>query len=327
MTKASVASVVFGDSNPELARQIREALDQNPWPDGRVVESGFRRFGNNEIYVDLQDSVRGTDCFIVQGTGAPANDNLIELIFLLDAARRSSARTITAVIPHFGYARQDRQFSPRSCIAGRVVADMLEAAGVNRIISMDVHTAQLQGFFKVPFTDLTAARLFVDYLYDAEGSRVDDSIVVVSPDVGGVARARNFAARFDGKVAVVEKRRDGHGTPEVHNVIGDVKGCHCILYDDMIDSGGTLAAAAQALKEAGALTVQAYATHGIFSDGVWERLAGAGISKVVTTNTIYPQVDNLCTRGFGSPWQVNVGGLFAAAIKRVHAGESLRMLL
>lgn len=321
------ASVIFGDSNPHLAKAIWSQI--TPWDAGRIVYSGFRRFQSGEIYIDLQNSVRGTDVYIVQGTNAPANDNLMELMFLIDAARRSSANSITAVIPHFGYARQDRQLSPRSCIAGRVVADMLESAGACRIIAMDIHATQLQGFFSIPFTNLTAAGLFVDYLKDVEGPDGSDSMVVVSPDVGGVARARNFAERLQAEVALVEKRRDAEGNPAAYNVIGAVEGRHCVLYDDMIDSGGTIAEAAKVLLKAGALSVQAFATHGIFSNGIWDRLREAGVAKVVTTNTIYPRVDDddVCTRGFGSPWQVDVGGLFAEAIKRVHAGESLRTLL
>ncbi len=325
------ASVIFGASNPLLGRQIKKALfgGDDPWSDGQHVESGLQRFSSGEIYVDLAESVRGTDVFIVQGTNSPANENLMELLFLTDAARRSSARTITAVIPHFGYARQDRQLTSRSCIAGRVVADMLEAAGVNRIISMDIHATQLQGFFTIPFANLTAAALFVEYLQNIRGPHSNESMVVVSPDVGGVARARAFAERCGAEVALVEKRRDEEGQPSVFNVIGQVNNRHCILYDDMIDSGSTLAEAGKALKMAGALSVQALATHGIFSAGVWDRLSEGEITKVTVTNTIYPQpaYGEGETGDFGSPWQVNVAGLFAEAIKRAHAGNSLSALL
>jgi len=244
-----------------------------------------RRFADMEIFVEIQENVRGADVFIIQPTSFPTNDHLMELLIIVDAARRASARRITAVAPYFGYARQDRKPGPRTPITAKLVANMIERAGADRVLTIDLHAGQIQGFFDVPVDNLYAAPVMVQDLkkhYDLE------NVMVVSPDVGGVVRARALAKRIGAPLAIVDKRRERPGESEVMNIIGDVKGHSCILIDDIVDSGGTLCNAAEALLEQGASEVSAYITHGVLSGGAVARIAASPLKELVITDSIQP---------------------------------------
>src|ERR671916_709960 len=250
--------IVAGNSNRVLAQAIATYLNHD------LANCAVRRFADQEIFVEIQENVRGEDVFIVQSTSYPANDNLMELLVIIDALKRASARRITAVMPYFGYARQDRKPGPRTPISAKLVANLITEAGANRVLTMELHAGQIQGFFDIPVDNLYSAPLMVPDIVDHVGA---DHLMVVSPDVGGVTRARGFAKRLDVNLAIIDKRRERAGMSEVMNVIGDVRGMRCILVDDIIDSGGTLCNAADALLDAGAVSVQAYVTHGVLSAG------------------------------------------------------------
>jgi ribose-phosphate pyrophosphokinase len=244
-----------------------------------------RRFADMEIFVELQENVRGEDVFIVQSTSFPANDHLMELLIMIDAARRSSARRITAVIPYFGYARQDRRTSGRTPISAKLVANLITRAGADRVLTVDLHAGQIQGFFDIPTDNLFAAPVMVR---DIKERLPTEDRMVVSPDVGGVVRARVVAKRIDAQLAIVDKRRERPGESEVMNIIGDVSGRSCILVDDIVDSGGTLVNAAEALLNAGAKDVSAYITHGVLSGGAVSRIAASRMKELVITDSIQP---------------------------------------
>ncbi len=271
--------LVAGNSNRPLAEAISNYLET---PLARCV---VRRFADKEIFVEVQENVRGEDVFIIQSTSAPANDHLMELLILCDALKRASARRITAVLPYFGYARQDRKPGPRTPISAKLVANMIVRAGADRVLTLDLHAGQIQGFFDIPTDNLFAAPVLVG---DIKEVMDKDDIMVVSPDVGGVVRARGLAKRIDAPLAIVDKRRERPGESEVMNVIGDVSGRSCILMDDIVDSGGTLVNAAEALLKQGAKQVTGYITHGVLSGGAIARVMASQLKELVITDSIMP---------------------------------------
>src|SRR5690349_19415459 len=277
--KNGAIKLVAGNSNPTLAKGIADYLKLP------LAKAVVRRFADMEIFVEITENVRGADVFAVQSTSFPANDHLMELLILIDALRRSSARRITAVIPYFGYARQDRKPGPRTPISAKLVANLITRAGVDRVLTLDLHAGQIQGFFDIPTDNLFGAPVMVRDIKDRlnGGERM-----VVSPDVGGVVRARALAKRIDAQLAIVDKRRERPGESEVMNIIGDVKGRSCILVDDIVDSGGTLVNAADALLANGAKEVYAYITHGVLSGGAVSRISNSKLKELVITDSILP---------------------------------------
>ena len=270
--------LMAGNSNLPLARAIADYLDLT------LTDASVRRFADEEVFVEIHENVRGEDVFVVQSTSYPANDNLMELLIGIDALRRASAKRITAVVPYFGYARQDRKPGPRTPISAKLVANLITEAGADRVLAVDLHAGQIQGFFDIPTDNLYAApTMAADILEHAAGNE----LMVVSPDVGGVVRARALAKRLNNAaLAIVDKRRDRPGQSEVMNIIGEVRDRHCILIDDIIDSGGTLCNAAQALMDAGAASVSAYITHGVLSGGAVARVDASALKELVITDTI-----------------------------------------
>jgi len=271
--------LVAGNSNRPLAHAIAAYL-KTP-----LTQCLVRRFADMEIFVEVQENVRGEDIFVIQSTSYPANDNLMELLIIIDALRRASARRITAVIPYFGYARQDRKTLPRTPISAKLVANMITHAGVDRVLTVDLHAGQIQGFFDIPTDNLYAAPVMVR---DIRGRFNNGNITVVSPDVGGVVRARALASRIDAPLAIIDKRRERPGESEVMNVIGSVAGRDCIMIDDIVDSGGTLCNAAEALADRGANSAVAYITHGVLSGCAAARIMASKIEKLIITDTIVP---------------------------------------
>ena len=271
--------LVAGNSNRPLAEAIGAYLEVP------MAKCMVRRFADQEIFVEVQENVRGEDVFIIQSTSAPANDHLMELLILCDALKRASARRITAVIPYFGYARQDRKPGPRTPISAKLVANMIVRAGADRVLTLDLHAGQIQGFFDIPTDNLFAAPVMVSDIKDV---MANDNVMVVSPDVGGVVRARGLAKRIDAPLAIVDKRRERPGESEVMNVIGDVAGHSCILMDDIVDSGGTLVNAAEALLKQGAKQVTGYITHGVLSGGAIARVMASQLTELVITDSIQP---------------------------------------
>ncbi len=271
--------LVAGNSNRPLAEAIAAYLETP------LTKSVVRRFADMEIFVEIQENVRGEDVFVIQSTAFPANDHLMELLILIDALRRASARRVTAVVPYFGYARQDRKPGPRTPISAKLVANLITRAGADRVLTLDLHAGQIQGFFDIPVDNLFAAPVMIR---DIKERFELNNIMVVSPDVGGVVRARGLAKRIGASLAIVDKRRERPGESEVMNVIGDVDGMRCILVDDIVDSGGTLCNAAAALKEKGAVEVMGYITHGVLSGGAVARITASDISTLVITDSILP---------------------------------------
>ena len=275
--------IMAANSNLPLARAIAAYLEMP------LVDAQVRRFADEEIFVEIRENVRGEDVFVVQSTSYPANDNLMELLICIDALKRASARRITAVVPYFGYARQDRKPGPRTPISAKLVANLITEAGADRVLAVDLHAGQIQGFFDIPTDNLFAAPVMAA---DIQARYGDQDLMVVSPDVGGVVRARALAKRLDNApLAIVDKRRDRPGESEVMNIIGDASGRHCILIDDIIDSGGTLCNAAQALLDQGAKSVTAYITHGVLSGGAVARVDGSALEELVITDSIRPTDD------------------------------------
>ena len=271
--------LVAGNSNRPLAEAIAAYLEI---PLSKCI---VRRFADMEIFVEVQENVRGEDVFVIQSTSAPANDHLMELLIIIDALKRASARRITAVLPYFGYARQDRKPGPRTPISAKLVANMIVRAGADRVLTLDLHALQIQGFFDIPTDNLFAAPVMVN---DIKQVFDRNNLMVVSPDVGGVVRARGLAKRIDAPLAIVDKRRERPGDSEVMNVIGDVSGRTCVLVDDIVDSGGTLVNAAEALLKHGAKLVTAYITHGVLSGGAAARITGSQLKELVITDSIMP---------------------------------------
>ncbi|MGF1563210.1 MAG: ribose-phosphate pyrophosphokinase [Geminicoccaceae bacterium] len=269
--------LLCGNSNRPLAEAIAGYLSSE------LTNAKVQRFADMEVWVEINENVRGEDVFVIQSTSYPANDNLMLLLVCLDALKRASAKRVTCVMPYFGYARQDRKVGPRTPISAKLVANLLTSAGADRVLTLDLHAAQIQGFFDIPVDNLYAAPLFAKDIENRFGS---DEIMVISPDVGGVARARQIAKRLECGLAIVDKRRERAGVSEVMNVIGEVEGYRCILVDDMVDSGGTLCNAAQALLDKGAKSVLAYISHGVLSGGAVSRIAASALEELVITDSI-----------------------------------------
>jgi ribose-phosphate pyrophosphokinase len=272
--------LLTGNANQPLARAIADYLEMP------LTQASVRRFADEEVFVEIHENVRGEDVFVIQSTGFPANDNLMELLIMIDALRRASAKRITAVIPYFGYARQDRKPGPRTPISAKLVANIITTAGADRVLSIDLHAGQIQGFFDIPTDNLYGAPVMSA---DIQARFSDRNVMVVSPDVGGVVRARALAKRLtNAPLAIVDKRREKAGESEVMNIIGDVEGRFCILVDDIVDSAGTLCNAAGALKAAGAADVVAYVTHGVLTGGAVARVEGSELTELVVTDSIQP---------------------------------------
>lgn len=302
--------VFTGNANKPLAEEICQHLGV------KIGSAEVKRFADGETWVELKENVRGMDVFIIQPTSFPVNEHLMELLIMADAARRSSADRITAVIPYYGYARQERKVQPRAPITAKLVADLLTAAGVDRVLCMDLHAGQIQGFFNIPVDHLFATPVLLDYLK----KNVQDDLVIVSPDAGGAERARAYAKKLDVPMAMVDKRRPAPNVSEVMNVIGDVDGKTAVIVDDMIDTAGTLVKAAEAIAKNGAKAVYACVTHPVLSGSAFERIEGSVLKQVIATNSIYhnetsPKVKTL-----------SVAPLLAEAIKRIHQAESVSSL-
>ena len=302
--------VFSGTANQELSRQIAKYLGIP------LSEASIKRFSDGEISIQIGESVRGKDVFIIQSTCAPTDTNLMELLILTDAIKRSSASTVTAVIPYFGYARQDRKAAPRVSITAKLVANMIETAGIDRVVTMDLHAGQIQGFFDIPVDNLYGPITFINYLKNKHLSNP----IVASPDIGGVARARSLAKQLNLDLAIIDKRREKANESEVMNVIGDVNGKDVILIDDMVDTAGTLIKAAAAFKERGATSVTAFCTHPVLSGPAYERIATGAIDELVVTDTIPLKEQNEHIK------VISVAPLFAEVIRRVYHDESVNNL-
>ena len=313
--------IITGNANPKLAEEIAEHCFAS------LVPATVSTFADGESSVEFMENIRGEDVFIIQSTCSPVNDSLMELLIMIDAARRSSASRITAVIPYYGYARQDRKSASRTPITAKLVANLLVTAGADRILTMDLHAGQIQGFFDIPVDDLTSRVVFAKDIKRSIGIIDDPDIeqaktVFVSPDAGGVVRARKFADMFNGDIAIVDKMRPEAGKSEVMNLIGDVKNKHAILVDDIVDSGGTLCNAAQAIMDAGALSVRAYITHGVLSNEACQKVEKSVLDELVVTNSI----PDRCPKNCKKTRQVSVAPLFGEAIRRVTNEESVSSL-
>jgi ribose-phosphate pyrophosphokinase len=306
--------LVAGNSNPRVAEAIGAYLETP------LAKAVVRRFADMEVFVEILENVRGADVFVLQSTSYPANDHLMELLIIIDALRRSSARRITAVIPYFGYARQDRKPGPRTPISAKLVANLITRAGADRVMTVDLHAGQIQGFFDIPTDNLYASPVMVRDIRE----RLDlKNVMVVSPDVGGVVRARGLAKRIDAPLAIIDKRRERAGESEVMNVIGDVAGRTCILIDDIVDSGGTLVNAADALIEQGAVKVYAYITHGVLSGGAVARITASRLEELVITDSIQPSEAVRVARNIRV---LSIASLIGEAIGRTAAEESVSSL-
>jgi ribose-phosphate pyrophosphokinase len=306
--------IIAGNANPALAQEI---ADHSFAP---LVPSTIKTFADGEINVEFLDNIRGEDVFIIQSTSTPVNDSLMELLIMIDAARRSSAKRITAVIPYFGYARQDRKSASRTPITAKLVANLLTTAGADRVLTMDLHAGQIQGFFDIPVDDLTSRLVFAKDI--KRNVIIEEGTVFVSPDAGGVVRARKFADMFHADIAIVDKMRPSAGKSEVMNLIGDVKGKHAIMVDDIIDSGGTLCNAAKAIMDAGALSVRAYITHGVLSGEACAKVEKSQLTELVIADTIKDR----CPKNCKKTRQVSVAPLFGEAIRRITNEESVSSL-
>ena len=306
--------VLACNSNRPLAEAISAYLNIE------LTKASIRRFSDMEVFVEILENVRGEDVFVVQSTSYPANDNLMELLVCLDALRRGSARRVTAVIPYFGYARQDRKTGPRTPISAKLVANLITNAGADRVLTVDLHAGQIQGFFDIPVDNLFAGPLFSDHI---KANANGDSLVIVSPDVGGVVRARGLARRLDADLAIIDKRRERAGVSEVMNIIGDVDGRRCILIDDICDSAGTLCNAAQALMADGAKAVSAYVTHGVLSGGAVGRVAASPLESLVMTDSIQAtEAVRVATKLL----QLTIAPLLGEAIRRISQEASVSSL-
>lgn len=303
-----------GNSNRTLAQDIANYLSI---PLGKAT---VRRFADQEIFIEIQENVRGKDVFVLQSTSFPTNDHLMELLIMIDALRRSSARRITAVIPYFGYARQDRKPGPRTPISAKLVANLITEAGASRILTLDLHAGQIQGFFDIPTDNLYAVPVISR---DIKASYATDNVMVVSPDVGGVVRARALAKRIGSPLAIVDKRRENPGESEVMNIIGDVKGKDCLLFDDIVDSGGTLCNAAEALLEKGAKSVTAYITHGVLSNGAVGHISRSKLKELVITDSILPTEE---VKKVHNIRILSIASLIGEAISRTAAEQSVSSL-
>ncbi len=306
--------ILTGNSNRPLAEAISAFLNLP------LTKASVRRFSDMEIFVEIDENVRGEDVFVIQSTSYPANDNLMELLVALDALKRGSARRTTAVIPYYGYARQDRKSGPRTPISAKLVANLITSAGADRVLTLDLHAAQIQGFFDIPTDHLFSAPVFTKDILD----RFDgDELTIVSPDVGGVLRARAIAKRLDADLAIVDKRRERAGESEVMHIIGDVRGRRCLLIDDIVDSAGTLCNAATALMEVGAKSVSAYVTHGVLSGGAVARVSAAPLEELVMTDSIQATE---AVRVAQNTRQISIAPLLGEAMRRISEERSVSSL-
>ncbi len=307
--------LLAGNSNRALAAAVGDHLDTP------LTQATVRRFADNEVFVAIEENVRGQDVFVIQSTSYPANDNLMELLICMDALSRASARRITAVIPYFGYARQDRKTGGRTPISAKLVANLITRAGADRVLTMDLHAGQIQGFFDIPTDNLIATPVMAADIRERYGQ--SGELMIVSPDVGGVVRARTLADRLNADLAIVDKRRSGPGQSEVMNIIGDVSGRRCILFDDIVDSAGTLCNAAQALADQGAASVSAYVSHGVLSGAACDRVGKSVLDELVITDSIEPPDPvQSCPR----VRHVSVAPLIGEAIRRIANEESVSKL-
>jgi len=306
--------IISGNSNPILAKEISSELKEN------IIDVAVTRFSDQEVFVEINENVRGKNIFIIQSTSMPANDHLMELLITIDALKRASAQTVTAVIPYFGYARQDRKVGPRTPISAKLVADILTTAGIDRLLTLDLHAGQIQGFFDIPVDNLYAAPVITK---DIKINYKNKDIVIISPDVGGVVRARGIAKRIDGDLAIVDKRRDKANESEVMNIIGDINGRDCIIVDDIVDTAGTLCNAAQALVNAGAKSVSAYITHGVLSGPAVERIKKSKLDELVITDSIAPSKLILDASNIRI---LHLAPLIAEAIRRISSDSSVSSL-
>jgi ribose-phosphate pyrophosphokinase len=306
--------IFSGNANPQLAQAIAAHLETP------LAKSKTTRFSDGESFVEINENVRGVDAFVIQPTCSPVNDNVMELLIMCDALRRASAGSINAVVPYYGYARQDRKVAPRTPITSKLVADLIQAAGVTRVVTVDLHAGQIQGFFNIPVDHLFAMPVVLeDYLK----KNFDSSAVFVSPDAGGVERARAYSKRLNASLAIIDKRRERANESEVMNLIGDVKGKPCIVLDDIIDTAGTLVNAAKALTAKGATKVVGVATHGVLSGPAIQRIIDSPLAEVVVTDTI-PLSD--AAKNCGKIKQVSIAKLLGEAIKRIHSSDSVSSL-
>ena len=302
------------NSNRPLADAISKYMELP------LTKADVKRFSDMEVFVEIQENVRGEDVFLIQSTSSPTNDNLMELLVALDALKRGSANRITAVIPYYGYARQDRKSGPRTPISAKLVANLITVAGAHRVVTVDLHAGQIQGFFDIPTDNLFAAPVFQSYIKEKYG---DKSLVIVSPDVGGVVRARALAKSLDADLAIIDKRRERAGVSEVMNIIGEVDDRHCILVDDIVDSGGTLCNAAEALMAAGGLSVSAYISHGVLSGGAAARIKDSPLTELVTTDSIQATDAVLAAPNMR---QITIAPLLGEAILRIAESRSVSSL-
>ncbi len=302
--------LIAGNANAALAQEICRCACIKP------TTITTRRFSDGEIFVQIDENIRGSHAFVIQPTCPPVNDNLMELLIIIDALKRASVSSVSAIIPYYGYARQDRKVSSRSPISAKLVADLLQAAGIDRVVSVDLHSGQIQGFFNVPFDNLYGSSVLVSYLKE----KVPENVVVVSPDAGGVERARFFAGKLHADLAIIDKRRPSANVSSVMNIIGDVKGRNCIIVDDMVDTAGTLTNSAKALIDAGALKVFAAATHGVLSGPAIDRISSSVIEELVITDTIPVSKENQTRARIKI---VSCAPLLGEAIKRIHTGDSV----
>ncbi len=306
-------TIFSGNANRELARGICNFVE-TPLGHAEVT-----RFADGEVYVEIKENVRGVNCFVVQPTCAPVNDNLMELLVMIDALKRASAGSIIAVIPYFGYARQDRKSKPRTPISARLVADLLTAAGVNRVLAIDLHAGQIQGFFNIPVDHVYGMPVLMDHLR----TQFSSDAVIVSPDAGGVERARAYSKRLGASLAIIDKRRPAPNVSEVVNIIGDVRGRDAIIIDDMVDTAGTLCAAAQAVMDKGARAVFACASHGVLSNPALQRIIASPLQELLITDTVPPRED---VRACSKIKVLTVAKLLGEAVKRIHHGDSISSL-
>ena len=307
-------NIISGNSNQQLAEEVAAELGEN------IVNVTVTKFSDQEVFVEILENVRGKNLFVIQSTSAPANDHLMELLITIDALKRASANTITAVMPYFGYARQDRKVGPRTPISAKLVANILTSAGIDRLLTIDMHAWQIQGFFDIPVDNLYAAPIITN---DIKEKYKNSDIVVISPDVGGVVRARNIANRINANLAIVDKRRDKANVSEVMNIIGDIKNKDCLVVDDIVDTAGTLCNAAEALINSGAKSVSAYITHGVLSGPAIKRISKSKLTELVITNSIAASkeiVDSDKIR------VLNLASLIAEAIRRISSDNSVSSL-
>ena len=308
--------IIACNSNRPLAEAISAYVNLP------LTKASVRRFSDMEVFVEIEENMRGEDIFVVQSTSYPANDNLMELLVTLDAARRASARRITAVIPYFGYARQDRKSGPRTPISAKLVANLITEAGADRVLTMDLHAGQIQGFFDIPTDNLYAEPVLSEFIEEEMKGKTDD-LVIVSPDVGGVVRARSLAKRLNADLAIIDKRRERAGVSEVMNIIGEAEGRHCILVDDIVDSAGTLCNAAVAIMEKGAKSVSAIVTHGVLSGGAVARVTSSPLEKLIITDSIQATE---AVRVAQNIHQLTVAPLIGEAMQRISQESSVSSL-